>query len=69
MDVAGGRNRLFELLSQLHNLAVQIFQILLGLNVRQFVALQHELIVPQRLDLIVIVKIRQLGDGLLGLFI
>ena len=69
MHVAGCHNGLAELLAQLHNLPVDVFQVLLGRHIRRPVAGDHESVVPQGLDLIVIIEFRQLRDLLGGPFL
>ena len=64
MDITGSHNRLVELLSQLHDLFVDLDQVFLGVDGIVLLILDHEHIVPKRLDFQIIVKAYQPCDFL-----
>ena len=62
MHITGGHHRLVELLSQRNNPPVDIPDILLGLDIPELLRLDHERVVPHRLNLQIIIEIHQSGD-------
>ena len=62
MHITGRHHRLVKLLAQFHHTPVDVPDVFHGVNVRQTVRFDHELIVAKRLDLQIIVKIYQPCD-------
>ena len=62
MYITGSHYRLVELFSQLHDPAVDILDILYGIDRPDFLRSDHELIVATGLDLQIIIEFYQPGD-------
>ena len=62
MDITGSQHRLTQLFSQLYNLPVQILQILFRPDILAVFFPKHEGIISNRLNLQIIVKVRNTDD-------
>ncbi len=69
MHVAGGDNRLVKLLSQPHNLPVNLHDILHGVDIRHPLRLDHKAVVAKWLYFQIVIKTHQSGDLRVGLFL
>ena len=65
MHITGGKNRFVQLFSQFHNLPIQILQIFLGLDIFPVLFPDHKCIVADRLDLQIVIKVRNTNYFLL----
>ena len=62
MNIAGRTNRFIVFFTKSYNFAVHIFQILKTVNVFHTFALNHKLIISDRLDFQIVIKIHQFFD-------
>ena len=69
MHVAGGHHGLVELLTQPHDPAVNVLDVLHGSDILNTIRIDHEQVVARGLNLQIIVKIDDPGDLRIGLFI
>ena len=69
MHVTGGGHRLVKLLSQPHNLPVDLLNIIHGRDIRRPLRLNHKVVVPQRLYFQIIIEIHKPRNLCIGFFL